>query len=1309
MGDKHACSIFGGGKVACWGDNRFGQLGDGTTLHRNQPVLVSGITNALAVAAGGEESTAEEDTLGQHTCALRANGAVWCWGANSYGQLGNGTTTASPVPVAVNGISTATAIAVGTEFSCALLSTGQVKCWGKNPNGQLGNGTKTASSTPVTVSGITTATGIGTGSQHGCARLGDSTLKCWGLNSSGQLGNGTLNTSSTPVTVSGITTATAVGGGFLHTCARLSTGSVKCWGLNSSGQLGNNSTNNSSSPVSVSSTTTASHITLGYRHSCARLTDGSVRCWGGNVAGQLGNNSTNNSSVPVTATGVTGASTVVAGGQSTCALLTAGGFRCWGSDEWGQLNHGSASYQGVPMLVQGTTLNNVVDVGGGYQHTCALLNTGGVKCWGENTYGQLGTGNTTDSSTPVAVAGISTATAIFAGGFHTCALLSDTTVKCWGAGSFGQLGYPSGFQSNSPVGVLGLTGVIAIGGSRYHTCAVLSDSTAKCWGYNAYGQLGNGSQFNSTTPVVVTGLTGAVSIAGGGSDDNPASEPTAYHTCALLSTGGAKCWGDNRYGQLGDGTTTWTPTPVTVSGLSGATRVSLGYGSTCAALSTGGVKCWGYNASGQLGNGNTTNSKVPVDVSGISTATGADVGRNHACAALADRTVKCWGGNTYGQLGDGTMANSSVPVAATGVTSASLVATAEHHTCARQIDSTIKCWGYNLKGQLGDGHLENNLTAVTPNCSTVAVERSDYFVNITTANMPDPQFNGLAGQLDVHRVAPVLFPETCTVDKALVLVHGRSVEATTVFDLPYEDYSFQENLAKVGIDTFAMNHLGFGRSSGFGAMDNACNASLPSCTAIGQTCPPQPGVLCDCGFGPQSIDQQGAVDPLSGLGRWLNPNPLATRCAHTTTTRFINTTTMVASLDAVIDDALAKTGLPKVNLLGYSAGGPDVINYLGDSNGTVRAAHSAKIERAIMVSPIFGAPLSGLVEPNTATTVPSFPLAVNDRGGAVGGFNLLCDGQLDLAVQNASWGAQKARDYVGQAWGGANAGNLALNKAATGSTPCSPDEGPEKAFNGSVSGGTTDKFCSAATPSMLQVDLGQAQPLTNVTIHHAGAGGEGSLIWNTRAFDIQTSLDGTNWTTALTVTDNTLPVSSHALPTMPNARYVRLNVSTPSQNGDSSTRIYELEVFGNYGLVRYSVATRWGSNGANAARFSIPTLVMVGENDNVATAAASDALYNKDNVANAGLPAISKTLVKMQCASHAIFFETCINTGNRVCNNSRGPHESLKKNAIDWIKTGMIYASPGSTTGTFGTTDDGANFHDPAASPVQDVHEENAL
>jgi alpha-tubulin suppressor-like RCC1 family protein len=340
-GEYHSLALRNDGIVWAWGYNGDGELG--TTTDSSVPVEVQGLTNAIAIAGGG-----------QHSLAVRRDGTVWAWGYNYYGELGNGTTTIhSTVPVQVQGLTDAIAIAGGGYHSLVVKSDGTVWAWGLNDHGQLGNGTITNSRVPVLVQGLTNVVAIAGGMDHNLALRSDGTVWAWGYNGNGQLGNGTATNSGVPVEVQGLTNTIGIGGGVYHSLAVRSDGTVWAWGDNYHGELGNGTATNSGVPVEVQGLTNVVAIAAGVYHSLALRNDGTVWAWGGNSWGELGNGKTTDSSVPVEVQGLTNAIAIAGGALHSLAIRSDGTVWAWGYNNFGQLGNGTSDISSVPVQVQG--------------------------------------------------------------------------------------------------------------------------------------------------------------------------------------------------------------------------------------------------------------------------------------------------------------------------------------------------------------------------------------------------------------------------------------------------------------------------------------------------------------------------------------------------------------------------------------------------------------------------------------------------------------------------------------------------------------------------------------------------------------------------------------------------------------------------------------------------------------------------------------------------------------------------------------------------------------------------------------------
>jgi alpha-tubulin suppressor-like RCC1 family protein len=341
---------------------------------------------------------------------------------------------------------------------------------------------------------------------------------------------------------------------------------------------------------------------------------------------------------------------IAVGDAHSCAIASNREVYCWGSGTDGRLGNGMTLASNLPVLVTGLT--DAVQITAGAAHSCAVKEDGTAFCWGNGLNGRLGDGTTTSSSVPVQVSTLTTVSSISAGSQHTCATIASGEAYCWGNGGGGRLGQGATTSSSVPVQVSGLTNVARISAGNAHSCAVTTAGSAHCWGTGTNGRLGNGGTASSSVPVQVTGLTSEVNSIGVGTS----------HSCATLSTGGVRCWGNGLLGRLGDGTTNSSNVPVAVVGLTNAVRVSAASAHNCALTSNGHVYCWGDGASGRLGNGDVAASSVPVEVKNLRLAESAVAAAAHSCALIHEGLAYCWGEGGNGRLGNGSTTDFSYPI-----------------------------------------------------------------------------------------------------------------------------------------------------------------------------------------------------------------------------------------------------------------------------------------------------------------------------------------------------------------------------------------------------------------------------------------------------------------------------------------------------------------------------------------------------------------------------------------------------------------------------------------------------------------------
>ncbi|MDB4946584.1 MAG: hypothetical protein JWP97_6118 [Labilithrix sp.] len=347
--------------------------------------------------------------------------------------------------------------------------------------------------------------------------------------------------------------------GFLHACARTG-GRVKCWGGDTNGQLGDGVDPpgpDRKTPQDVVSVSDAVFLASGNSHSCVARASGKVSCWGSNSFGQLGDATEVDSPRPVDAIGVNDAVTVSCGSSFTCAVLRSGQVSCWGTNDEGQLGDGTTISRTTPSPV--LQLTGAVGVTAAQNHACATLGDGAVKCWGANEDGQLGNGTTTASLLPTSTA-LASAAQVAAASQFTCARAAGGQVSCWGSNHVGQLGTGSANPAPNPSpAISSVKDAIALATGYQHACAARRTGEVMCWGAAGQGQIGSAMMYSSDAavprPTTVVGVTGALDVSAGGDQ-----------ACAVNAAGAVFCWGNNAFGQLGNGTEEPSYAAVRVTG-----------------------------------------------------------------------------------------------------------------------------------------------------------------------------------------------------------------------------------------------------------------------------------------------------------------------------------------------------------------------------------------------------------------------------------------------------------------------------------------------------------------------------------------------------------------------------------------------------------------------------------------------------------------------------------------------------------------------------------------------------------------------
>ena len=630
-GGYHTLAVKADGSLWAWGYNYYGQLGDGTTDKKISPVKI--MDNVVQVAAGYS-----------HTLVVKTDGSLWAWGYNSDGQLGDGTSgsdnnKATPVKIMDNVVQ----VAAGRYHTLAIKADGSLWAWGYNYYGQLGDGTSGSDNnktTPVKI--MDNVAQVAAGEYSTFAIKEDGSLWAWGNNSYGQIGDGTARSKNIPVKV--MEDVIMVTGGDDNSFFLKNDGTLwGCGHINYLGLMQSGANYYISTPIQIMKD--VSQVVSKSNNTLCISTDGKVMVWGDNTSGQLGSAfidyliptkvpmsgktgfvaaGTNSSFVISTSGDLYGCGAnedgelglgdcysktnysvissnivqVAAGDYHTLAIKADGSLWAWGYNGSGRLGDGTTDKKTVPVKV----VEDVVQVAAGGYHTLAVKADGSLWAWGYNGYGQLGDGTTVGKKTPIKV--MEKVVQVAAGGSHTLAVKEDGSLWAWGYNNYGQIGDgTSGSDNNKTTPVKIMDNVVQVAAGYYHTLAVKADGSLWAWGYNLYGQLGDGTSGSANSKATPVKIMDNVShVAAGG-----------YHTLAVKADGSLWAWGANSDGQLGDGNMDYRkPTPIKI--MDNVVQIAAGDYHTLAVKADGSLWAWGYNYYGQLGQGTKGFSETPIQI-----------------------------------------------------------------------------------------------------------------------------------------------------------------------------------------------------------------------------------------------------------------------------------------------------------------------------------------------------------------------------------------------------------------------------------------------------------------------------------------------------------------------------------------------------------------------------------------------------------------------------------------------------------------------------------------------------------------------
>jgi alpha-tubulin suppressor-like RCC1 family protein len=697
------------GTLWTWGDNTYGQLGDGTIVSKSSPIQIGLLNDWAQVSSGSSSAT---------ITAIKTDGTLWAWGDN-YGAFGDGTDVSQSSPIQIGSLHDWAYVSNNNYNSAAIKTDGTLWTWGAYYGVIFGDPLVMPKLSPVQIGSLTDWAQVSCGYMHMTAIKTGGTLWTWGYNYDGQLGDGTTIDKSSPVQVGSLTDWASVSCGDYHTEAIKTDGTLWAWGHNGSGRLGDGTTVRQSSPVQIGSLTDWTQVSCGSEHTVALRSDNTAWSWGKNLNGQLGDGTIVSKSSPVQ----TGVSTWTHVRASSYSTNLVGEFR--GTVQFVDMSGGNTGLTtlGGPIDVNGQfTLGGTLNVasGGTNANTAntafnnlaptqtvnsgKFLTTSGTNTSWDNVYSEY-TLYSSPGTSPIQISSSQSWKHVAEGGGHWIAVKTDGTLWAWGDNTYGQLGDGTIVNQLNPIQIGSLTNWEQVCAESFSSSAIKTDGTLWTWGQNNMGQLGDGTYVSKSSPTQVGSLTTWKQVS------------MEYHTAAVKTDGTLWGWGEDYSGSfLGSGPFGSTySSPIQIGSLTNWSQVSCGGRYTTAIKTDGTLWAWGYNANGEVGNGTSTPISSPIQIGLLTNWSQVSAGLYNyesTAAIKTDGTLWMWGSNNLGKLGDNTVVPKSSPIQIGALTNWKQVPRPSQSTAAAvKTDGTMWTWG-KILGYGAIGYSKSSPTQV---------------------------------------------------------------------------------------------------------------------------------------------------------------------------------------------------------------------------------------------------------------------------------------------------------------------------------------------------------------------------------------------------------------------------------------------------------------------------------------------------------------------------------------------------------------------------------------------------------------------